>query len=258
MTDTLNKESKSLLAKLMASEDLHVVYSNSAPTASFDTENRVLTVPVFKQEMSVKATDLMLGHEVGHALYTPQGEIKEVVKKGGTYKAVVNIVEDARIEKMIQCKFPGLRPIFKDAYNELMDKDFFGTKGKDVNSYNFLDRLNLHFKAGIRAGVEFSDEEKPYVNRMDKNSSWEEVISLSDDLFEYMKAKKDEEPETPEDKTMDEQGEEGDDGEMSSDMPMDFSDNDSDDSEETDKDSSGTSDGDDSDSFIKVSFILRN
>ena len=56
----MNRDSKSLLAKLMASEDLHVEYSTNAPTASFDTENRVLTVPVFKEEMSVDATDLML------------------------------------------------------------------------------------------------------------------------------------------------------------------------------------------------------
>ena len=179
----MNKDSKSLLAKLMASEDLHVEYSSNASTASFDTENRVLTVPVFKEEMSIDATDLMLGHEVGHALFTPQGEIHEVMKKGNLYKGFVNIVEDARIEKMIQSKFPGLRPIFKDAYNELMDKNFFGTAGEDVNSYNFIDRLNLHFKAGIRAGVEFNEEEMTYVKRMENLRTWDEVITHSQSLL---------------------------------------------------------------------------
>ena len=76
-----NRNAKSLLAKLMASEDLHVEYSENAATASFDTESRLLTVPIFKDDMSVDATDLMLGHEVGHALFTPQGEILEVRKK---------------------------------------------------------------------------------------------------------------------------------------------------------------------------------
>ena len=248
MTSIINKDSKSLLAKLMASEDLHVEYSSNASTASFDTENRVLTVPVFKEEMSVDATDLMLGHEVGHALFTPQGEIHEVMKKGNLYKGFVNIVEDARIEKMIQSKFPGLRPIFKDAYNELMDKNFFGTAGEDVNSYNFIDRLNLHFKAGIRAGVEFSEEEMTYVKRMENLRTWDEVITLSDDLYEYCKGKeeKDEDGNTPsESNENSDDTEDSNDGEMTSNAP---SESDDDDSEDGDSDKSESPGDDESDS----------
>ena len=245
MTQIMNKDSKSLLAKLMASEDLHVEYSSNASTASFDTENRVLTVPVFKEEMSIDATDLMLGHEVGHALFTPQGEIHEVLKKGNLYKGFVNIVEDARIEKMIQSKFPGLRPIFKDAYNELMDKNFFGTAGEDVNSYNFIDRLNLHFKAGIRAGVEFNEEEMTYVKRMENLRTWDEVITLSDDLYDYCKGKeeKDEDGNTPSESNDD--TEDGNDGEMTSNAP---SESDDSDSEDGDSDKSESPGDDESDS----------
>ena len=134
----------------MAAEDINVEYSDKAATASFDTESRTLRMPVFK-DISDDSTDLFLGHEVGHALYTPQGEIHKVLEKGGTYKNFVNIVEDARIEKMIQNKFPGLRRCFFGGYNELMERDFFGTNGQDINEYNFIDRLNIHFKAGVRA-----------------------------------------------------------------------------------------------------------
>lgn len=251
MTNTLNKESKSLLAKLMASEDLHVEYSENAATASFDTESRLLTVPIFKDDMSVDATDLMLGHEVGHALFTPQGEIIEVLKKGGLYKNFVNIVEDARIEKMIQSKFPGLRPIFKNAYNELMDKDFFGTNGDDINTYNFIDRLNIHFKAGIRAGVEFSEEEMTYVKRMENLRNWEETIALSDDLYEYCKAQDKKEPENNEDSNNSETespetSDGGADGEMSSDMPMEFDEpDDSEESDDSDDKSNSSGEGED-------------
>ena len=210
-----NRNAKSLLAKLMAAEDINVEYSEKASTASFDTESRTLRMPVFK-DISSDATDLFLGHEVGHALYTPQGEILKVLEKGGVYKNFVNVVEDARIEKMIQNKFPGLKRCFYDGYTDLMERDFFGTNGKDVNDYNFIDRLNLHFKAGIRAGVEFSDEEKPYVDRMANLRNWEETISLSDDLYEYCKAKgEDEEPESYDDSDSAESGDgEPDDGEM--------------------------------------------
>ena len=253
MTEIMNKDSKSLLAKLMASEDLHVEYSSNASTAMFDTENRVLTVPIFKEHMSIDTTDLMLGHEVGHALFTPQGEIVEVLKKGGMYKNFVNIVEDARIEKMIQSKFPGLRPIFKNAYNELMDKNFFGTQGEDINSYNFIDRLNLHFKAGIRAGVEFNDEEMTYVKRMENLRSWDEVISLSDDLYEYCKAKEEDkdESESPSDSNdSNDDTDDSNDGEMNSNAPSD-SDDSGMDEENSDKSESpggaGDYDSDDSD-----------
>ena len=183
----------------MAAEDINVEYSDKAATASFDTESRTLRMPVFK-DISDDSTDLFLGHEVGHALYTPQGEIHKVLEKGGTYKNFVNIVEDARIEKMIQNKFPGLRRCFFGGYNELMERDFFGTNGQDINDYNFIDRLNIHFKAGVRAGVDFSAEESIFVNRMENLRSWEDTIALSDDLYEYCKARE-EEPLT--DKTSD-------------------------------------------------------
>ena len=183
----------------MAAEDINVEYSDKAATASFDTESRTLKMPVFK-DISDDSTDLFLGHEVGHALYTPQGEIHKVLEKGGTYKNFVNIVEDARIEKMIQNKFPGLRRCFFGGYNELMERDFFGTNGQDINDYNFIDRLNIHFKAGVRAGVDFSAEESIFVNRMENLRSWEDTIALSDDLYEYCKARE-EEPLT--DKTSD-------------------------------------------------------
>ena len=82
MTDkkTKSRETKSLLAKLMAAEDINVEYRNNVSTAAFNTENRTLIMPIFK-DVTESTTDLFLGHEVGHALYTPQGAINDVVKK---------------------------------------------------------------------------------------------------------------------------------------------------------------------------------
>ena len=239
-----NRNAKSLLAKLMAAEDINVEYSEKASTASFDTESRTLRMPVFK-DISDEATDLFLGHEVGHALYTPQGEILKVLEKGGVYKNFVNVVEDARIEKMIQKKFPGLKRCFYDGYSELMERDFFGTNGEDVNGYNFIDRLNLHFKAGIRAGIDFSAEEMIYVDRMDNLRSWEETIALSDDLYEYCKAKgEDESPESYEDSDNSEPGDgEPDDGEMDWNGDTDSDDNNEETSDD-DKKASGSGESD--------------
>jgi len=73
-----------------------------------------------------------------------------------------------------------------------MDKNFFGLNGRDVNDLNFIDRINIHFKIGTRAGVEFTDEEQVYVDRIAKLRSFDESIAVSDDLFEYCKDKQEE------------------------------------------------------------------
>jgi len=236
-----NRNAKSLLAKLMAAEDINVEYSESASTAAFDTEGRTLIMPLLK-DVSAMATDLFLGHEVGHALYTPQGRIKDILAEGGMFKQFVNITEDARIEKMIQNKFPGLRRCFFDGYTELMDKDFFGTVGTDVNSYNLIDRLNLHFKVGLRAGVEFSADEQVYADRMDNLKTFDDAVELARDLYDHCKEESEnnnpDESET-EETTDGGEGDTGDTGEMSSDNPMDFDDADS--SDDNGESSSGSS-----------------
>ena len=268
---TKNRETKSLLAKLMASEDINVEYRESATTAAFDTEGRTLIMPVLK-DMTENATDLFLGHEVGHALYTPQGAIKEVLEKGGAFKGVVNIVEDARIEKMIQLKFPGLKKNFYEGYGDLVERGFFDIKDRDVNELKFIDRINIHFKVGIRAGVEFSDEEMTIVDKISNLRSFDDSLKVSEELYGYCKDNAEEpQPDFGDDNFEfgdDDSGDEdveSNDGEMSTDAPMNFDepeDSDKDDdksgskSGETDEDSEenaeekakdGKSDGDDED-----------
>ena len=218
-----NRETKSLLAKLMASENINVEYREKAETAAFNTETRTLIMPVFK-DMTENATDLFLGHEVGHALYTPQGAIKDVLEKGGLFKGVVNIVEDARIEKMIQAKFPGLKKSFYSGYTDLMERGFFDIEGKDLNELNFVDRINIHFKIGTRAGVEFSDEEMTIVDKIANLRSFDETLKVSEELFEYCKENAEPEPEFPE-------------------SDFDFGDESEDGDSETDESGSGTSGG---------------
>ena len=62
-------EQKSQLAKLMATENLTVEHQK-IQTARFDPQNRILYLPIW-QNMTGALYDLLCGHEVGHALYTP-------------------------------------------------------------------------------------------------------------------------------------------------------------------------------------------
>ena len=68
--NVINKESKGYLAKLLATENISVEH-RKVQTASFDVKNRRLTLPIWKK-MDNNIIDLLIAHEVGHALYTPQ------------------------------------------------------------------------------------------------------------------------------------------------------------------------------------------
>ena len=170
---------KSLLAKLLASENLTVEHGNYE-TASMDVKNRVLRLPIWK-EMSGSLYDLMVLHEVGHALYTPEdGWHESASKKGNGYKSFLNVVEDARIERKIKDKYPGGRRSFTEGYLELIKKDFFGLHGMDLEELNLIDRINLHFKGGTLHDIEFSDEESVFVEKVRNTVTWADVVKVTD------------------------------------------------------------------------------
>ena len=231
--------SKDILAKLMATENITVEYNQSVNTAMFNTESRTLILPIL-ESITPEVTDLFLGHEVGHALFTPMGQWDKIAKLGSEFRNIVNIVEDVRIEKMIQAKFAGLRKIFVKGYNNLLEKNFFGTEGREYSDYNLLDRLNLHFKLGTLAQVPFAAEEIEWRDKVDSCSSWEDVLSISEDLLNFLKSNQDEQ----EDNKVDEDGEVGnmDAGDMESDDSLDQDDTNNNGNMSED---SNSSDGDD-------------
>jgi len=181
-------EQKSQLAKLMATENLTVEHQK-IQTARFDPQNRILYLPIW-QNMTGALYDLLCGHEVGHALYTPaQGWHDAVVdeSKGKGYKSFLNVVEDARIEKKVKRKYPGLNKQFKDAYTELMKRDFFGLRNRDINTMAFIERLNIYTKSQYTMPVEFSAQEEILVKKVQSIETWEDVVRLTDEIYAYSK-----------------------------------------------------------------------
>ena len=165
------KQSKSILAKLLANENIDVQYGNYK-TAFFDVEKRVLGLPLWK-DVSKNLTDLLIGHEVGHALYTPaDGWHDSATTIPGCPRAYVNVVEDIRIEKKIQFKYPGLVRCFKLGYKDLFDKNFFGTKDRVIESYSLIDRINIKAKLRDLIEVPFSSKEQPLVDMAFKVDTW--------------------------------------------------------------------------------------
>jgi len=178
-------ESKSLLAKLMATENLTIEQRN-VNTAAFDVKNRILTVPILDKNISGYLYDLFMGHEVGHALYTPlEGMTRAYEEK--IPMGIMNVLEDSRIERKVKNKYPGIRSSFIRAYKELIDKDFFGTAGIDLNDLNFIDRVNLYTKGGASQGIKFTDFEKTLLDKIENTQSYDDVMEVARLVQAYLK-----------------------------------------------------------------------
>ncbi len=194
---TVKHEIKSQLAKLLATEDLIVEHKN-VDTAQFNVHTRVLILPNW-EKASNNVYDMLVGHEVGHALFTPD----EWDHIGTIPQQIVNIVEDARIEKLMKRKYPGLAKSFYNGYNELNDKDFFEINDQDLTTLNLADRANLYFKVGSFISLAFSDSEKQIISMIQKCETFEDTKKVALVLYEYCKKevedKKQEEAEQGED-----------------------------------------------------------
>jgi len=176
---------KSRLAKLLAEEDIHVVHKQ-VETAAFDVKNRELVLPIWK-DMNENVQDLFTLHEVGHAFWTPL-DMLETAKRENIEFSFVNVLEDVRIEKMIQTKYPGGVRCFNKGYEELLGMDFFKIKGKNLKSLNLIDRINLHYKNV--ADVPFSDEEMVWVEKSNNTKTPKQVLTLAKELYQYIEENK--------------------------------------------------------------------
>ena len=183
MLTKINYEVKGQLAKLLATEDL-IIENRKVETAMFDVERRVLTLPMW-EKASASVYDLLVGHEVGHALYTPADNWKKDYPD--LPMSYVNILEDVRIEKLMKRKYAGIVKTFFNGYKELSSQDFFELEENDVEEMGLPDRLNLNAKIGNFVDVPFSDGENYFINKANKTETFQEVLDLSIELFDYMK-----------------------------------------------------------------------
>jgi len=211
----VNRATKDILAKCMATEDLRVIHDANAETAWFDTENRVLCLPIW-ENMSNSTYDMLVGHEVSHALHTPKEGWQDFVGDGRGSRIrhmFLNIVEDARIERMIKDKFPGLKRDFATAYGELHDRDLFELANRTIDiDTPLIDRLNLEFKLGLFGllQVPFSTDENQYVTRMADTVTFEDVVALAKELYEkHQDELEDEDDQQPQSGSQSESGDDG-------------------------------------------------
>ncbi len=192
----ISNQSIDSLARLLASENISIQHQ-PVPTAAFDTLSRTLILPIW-EDMTQEVYDMLVGHEVGHALFTPAGVEEldialarinaETGANPGLAKTALNIIEDARIERMMKDKYPGLRRDFVRGYKWLHGRDFFGIANSNVEDLTILDRLNLHYKLGtINISIPFNAIEKVFVQKIDAIRTWEDVVDVAIEVLSFYK-----------------------------------------------------------------------
>ena len=180
---TISHEIKSQLAKLLATEDL-VVEHRHVETAQFNVHTRVLTLPQWEKASS-NVYDMLVGHEVGHALYTPD---RNWLKEFNISPQFVNIVEDVRIEKMMKRRYAGISKTFYRGYQELAEEDFFCLENEDISKMNLADRVNLYFKIGNFVDIPFGEDiEMPIVRMIEGCEDFDDVLLAAEVLYKYCK-----------------------------------------------------------------------
>jgi len=196
MTATLNKttvDSKAVFARMMATENLAVEHDPKAETAYFDVESRKLVFPCW-QGMTDHLYDMLAGHETAHALFTPSGaaSLEAAVKAvdprpeaASAAKTYLNVVEDARIERLVKEKYPGLRRTFFLAYQDLVKSELMAPAVGRIAELKLIDRANMHYKVGTFVNVPFSEAELNLVQRMEKTKTFEEVVELAREMWQF-------------------------------------------------------------------------
>ena len=176
----VNYEIKSQLAKLLATEDL-VVEHKDINTAQFNVQTRVLTLPMWDKASNF-VYDMLVGHEVGHALYTPNEDPPQDVPH-----SFINVTEDARIEKLMKRKYAGMSKTFFRGYQELNSDDFFELEEVDVNKMNLADKANLFFKIGNFIDINFNLAERQIVDMISAAETFDDAVDAARTLYEFCK-----------------------------------------------------------------------
>jgi len=182
--NTMNLEVKSNLAKLLANENITIQHNN-VKTASFDVKNRVLTLPIFK-EKSGDVYDMLIAHECAHALWTPYEQWKGI--DNAELRSYVNVLEDCRIDLLIQAKYPGVVRNYQNGFDILEKQNFFGISGKDINKeFMIIDKINLRSKSLQRLPFIFSSEDNSWLAKVDALKTFDDVLALANELLDWQK-----------------------------------------------------------------------
>lgn len=169
---------------VLATKGIDVHYSADAPTASYNLSTRQIILPVWDC-LDEATTQALASHEIGHAKFSSYelDNFKELVER---YRDLFNVVEDARIERLMKKEFQGLGAIFKEGYSNLAAAKVFPLNG--IEDANLVERLNIFAKFGFMVEVPFRNQmESAFAYRLLNLSTKTDVIDLCEDILDYLK-----------------------------------------------------------------------
>ena len=186
-------EAANIFAKMLARENITLVTQETS-TAFFNLRDRVLTLPDWKG-LNIDVQKMLIAHEVAHAIYTPmdawQAAVKNIDKKDRQkFKTFINILEDCRIDKLILRKYPGIKINYIRAQRYLIDTNFFRMNEVNFKHMSFMRKVNTFYKTNFinnPLNITFDAEEQKIQKRINTLETWEDVITLAEELFEKYK-----------------------------------------------------------------------
>lgn len=192
MSDKVNVGVKNTLAKLMAEENITVLHRNDVPGAKFDMKKRTLILPIWN-DMEGFSYNHFIGQEISRALFSIdkstkgyQDSVNYVDSQNPQVaKSFLEICETARIEKLMLSKYPGLTMDFRNSYQDLMKRGFFGDKLDRVDDMAMGDRANLQMKLGSLISVKMTDEELDILKQIQDAYTWEDTVLATKRLYDY-------------------------------------------------------------------------
>lgn len=196
-----------ILARVLSGENVHLNVRQDISTAYFDLNTRTIQIPSFMFEDENFET-MVMAHEISHCIYTPYDEwmdfinnVEKIVKYDKIQKInpkineqiiknAINIVEDVRIDKLIQIKYPGLKKYYNKSTDFIYKTDFFKINNTSkISKMSFLNKLCVYSKYDSRNpkipyGIQFSKEEMEFVERIFNLETFKEVEDITIEILE--------------------------------------------------------------------------
>lgn len=182
----LNIESKRLLSNIFVKSTMSVIQDKKASTAFIDLESNLIVIPAW-EHLDPETLLFLISHECSHAIFTPVKDWVDNAKNHenpNLFKNIMNIVEDHRIDTLMNRKYPGTKKWYFKGIKNIENNGFFSK----VDS--FMGKLNYQLKAGrlYSVNIDFDNQEEEDLCKESRQcETFEDVLEISEKIFKYLK-----------------------------------------------------------------------
>ena len=188
-------EYANVFSNILAQENIRVSIDSSLETACFDLETRTLYLPAWNGSRQLQR--FLLCHEISHAIYTPAEDWLRAIRsrmknRRAVYRDILNVFEDARIDRLMPQRFPAMRKWYAEGIHELIyELDLWQLQGDlaAAQAMSLINRLNLYFKTiplGNPYELKFTPDEQVWIDRTLVARTFAEIEAIADDFYDQL------------------------------------------------------------------------